>query len=431
MGTPGLAPDVLHQVLLQSNTTNVSEKGKEREVEIDGPEPGKTWVSVASSQDASTGLPRVVYEINTDSDKLEPRLRVLVNTPLPQTTIVEVKEVEGGEEGEEHSANKDGAVRQGIQLPLLSQLEAEFDQRPHSQEGLEIREPTSDTSSEIRIRGPATIASNTNLDPESIPVPPPSCVPSPIPGYVPKHSPDINSLNVNVPLITNRYAALVSSQREVVIPLHSDTAFFQLLMQALQTLSTQLGAVADEFIENLHDLSRSISSAARPISATSHHAFVGHSSITDPAAVRVPSTHHIIPFTGPKSDLYQWREIFQMYVDLEVFENHGERERGERSVEDAEQRLEMFKQRLIERGYMDGKAMRVRESRDAVDRFFRLNVFILDLKKVRIVNIIREKSGLILNGSSFNLRRPRRPGRSSRNTPNARPYLYLPRCPHC
>lgn len=79
-----------------------------------------------------------------------------------------------------------------------------------------------------------------------------------------------------------------------------------------------------------------------------------------------------------------------MYVDLEVFENHGERDRGERSVEDAEQRLETFKQRLIERGYMDGKAMRLKESRDAVDRFFRLNVFILDLKKVRVAAIVKE-----------------------------------------
>lgn len=222
----GLSPDVLHQVLLQSNTTTVSEKGKERAVEVDSSEPGKTWVSVASSQDASTGLPRVVYEINTDSDKLEPRLRVLVNTPLPQTTTGESKAEEGGNGGEENSASEEGVAKQGIQPPLLSQLEVELDQRPQSREGLEIREPISDASSEIQIQSPATIASNTNVDPDPIPVPPPSCVPSPIPGYVPKHSPDINSLNVNMPLMAARYTALFSSQREVIIPLHSDTAFF-------------------------------------------------------------------------------------------------------------------------------------------------------------------------------------------------------------
>lgn len=179
-----------------------------------------------------------------------------------------------------------------------------------------------------------------------------------------------------------------SQNQEVIIPLPTDTIFFQVLMQALQTLSTQLGAVADEFVENLHELARAIAATARPMSATSH-TFTAHSSGTHPGSVRVPSTA-ILPFGGGKSDLYQWREVLQMYVDLEVFESTNERTRGERSVEDAEERLEKFRERLTERGYLDGRAMRMKQSREALEKFMRLNIFILDLKKVRTLLSVAE-----------------------------------------
>lgn len=327
-----------------------------------------------------------MYEINTESNKLEPRLRVLVNTALPQA------EVEAGMDGEVTMENEQEGMKDNVkvmELPVPAELEGGQEHSPPSEsspEGGQLEEGVPNTGSEAEIQSPGTLSSSGNVESEPIILPPPSCVLS-LPGYVPKSLPDLNiHIYASNPdtLPVNRYpSTLLSSQKEVVIPLHSDTAFFQLLMEALQTLSTQLGAVADEFIENLHELSRTIASTARPMSATSH-SFAGHSSISNPATVRVPSAHPIIPFTGGKSDLYQWREIFQMYVDLEVFESHGERERGERSVEDVEERLEMFRKRLVERGYMDGKAMRLKESRDAVEKFVKLNVFILDLKKVRV-----------------------------------------------
>lgn len=129
-------------------------------------------------------------------------------------------------------------------------------------------------------------------------------------------------------------------------------------MQALQTLSTQLGAVGDEFIENLRALARAIAATARPMSATSHR-FTAHSSGTHPATVRVPSTTSALMIGHAKSDLYQWREVLQIYVELEVFESRNERMRGERSVEDAEERLEKFRARLAARGYLQGRAMRM------------------------------------------------------------------------
>ena len=66
----------MHQVLLESKTADFVGKGK-------GKTSGSPWVEIGSSEDA-TGLPKVVYEINTDSDHFEPRLRVIVSTSEDQ-----------------------------------------------------------------------------------------------------------------------------------------------------------------------------------------------------------------------------------------------------------------------------------------------------------------------------------------------------------
>ncbi len=51
-----------------------------------------------------------------------------------------------------------------------------------------------------------------------------------------------------------------------------------------------------------------------------------------------------------KSDLYAWREIFQLYVESEVFESMSERDRGERDLAETERRLSNFAERVTNRG---------------------------------------------------------------------------------
>jgi hypothetical protein len=90
----GLSPEVLHQVLLESKPLS-DPKGKGRAV--DGADASSSsWVPVATSEDATAGFPRVVYEINTNSEKFEPRLRMLVNTPLSLPTVP----ADGDEDGQ-------------------------------------------------------------------------------------------------------------------------------------------------------------------------------------------------------------------------------------------------------------------------------------------------------------------------------------------
>lgn len=207
--------------------------------------------------------------------------------------------------------------------------------------------------------------------------------------------------------------------KEIIIPLASDTMFFEVLMEALQTLGTQLGAVSDEFMANLSTLSRSISSTAKPMSSTSS-SFQPHSNASNPANVSVTTTSSIVQIGHQKSDLYSWREIFQLYVDTEVFESHSEKTRGERSIEDAEERLELFKQRLAERGMSEGKALKLKQSRDALQTFLALNSFILDLKRVGANPFIPVT---VSPTHSSNSRRQRRRAKFSRSMRSAPPSL--------
>ncbi|GJE87004.1 SPX domain-containing protein [Phanerochaete sordida] len=307
----GYPPDKLHQVLLESKSAqDPSGKGKAKESDA-------AWVPISSKED-NTGYPRVVYEIKADSDRLEPRLRLLVNSSDTHTAELPLQSIAALENAELHS----------------------LDSPPETPP--EPAEEQAAAASGLA----STSASVQDGEQDSDPV-------------------------VHISTQSNQ-------PHEIIIPLASDTRFFEVLMQALQALGTQLGAVSDEFMENLSMLAKEVAATARPVSATSS-SFQPHSKATNPALVTVqgPGLIH----RGSKSDLYQWREIFQLYVDTEVFESQGERTRGERSIEEAEARLELFKNRLSERGYSTGHALKLKQSAHALQTFLDLNAFILDLKK--------------------------------------------------
>jgi hypothetical protein len=173
--------------------------------------------------------------------------------------------------------------------------------------------------------------------------------------------------------------------REYLIPLPADSAFFQLLTDALQNLSTNLTTVRSKFMISLEELSDSISSTARPVSETDRATFHAHSHLADAANVHVsiPSSSALIaPARHHKSDLYTWREIFQLYVDAEIFQGLGEHDRGDRSVEEAEERLNKFTERLNQTGVGLGRNLALKESKAALQAFMQLNLDLLNIKKV-------------------------------------------------
>jgi len=87
-----------------------------------------------------------------------------------------------------------------------------------------------------------------------------------------------------------------------------------------------------------------------------------------------------------KSDLFSWREIFQLYVEAEVFESVGEQTRGELTVEESEKRLKLFAERATQRGLGDSRKFKLKQSREALESFLGLNLFILNVKKVRMID---------------------------------------------
>jgi len=183
--------------------------------------------------------------------------------------------------------------------------------------------------------------------------------------------------------------------QEVVIPLIHDSEFFNILSTTLESISAHLTKMHEEFLSNLTDLSRAIADSSHPASVAA--GFHPSSSITTHAgAIRVrtgelkvsPTREHFPAGLNLghiiQSDLYFWREIFQLYVEAEVFESMGEASRGEWSVEESERRLQVFAQRVTQQGLGDHRKFKQKQSLQALESFLKLNLFILDVKKVRL-----------------------------------------------
>jgi len=183
-----------------------------------------------------------------------------------------------------------------------------------------------------------------------------------------------------IPILTSmkNYPA-DSSASEYIIPLASDTAFFDFLTSAMNSLSTQLTTEYSEFMAELEDLSKSISSSALPVSQVDA-AYKPFSIDEDPGTISIPSTKTAFrPKLDARSDLYLWRQLLGLYVDAEIFDSVSERNHGERSVEDAEVRMAKFLERIEKDGILRGKS---KKAYLGVGRFLRLNKIILDLKKL-------------------------------------------------
>ncbi|CAE7230668.1 unnamed protein product [Rhizoctonia solani] len=149
---------------------------------------------------------------------------------------------------------------------------------------------------------------------------------------------------------------------EVVVPLTVDTAFHRVLAKALSSLAALQTRTQGRVSDQIFSLADTISSCSGP------------------------------PTRYRNSDLYAWREIFQLWVECQIYQGGAtERERasGEgriRDVAEAEKRLGMFASEIVKRGLGDRRTLKSAKSRDALQTFLNLNVHILDLKKFELAN---------------------------------------------
>lgn len=289
----GLSPQLLHQVLEHSQAPQSAQTSTASSSSHDQLDP--------SESSSNAFLPRVIYELDTTSNELRPRLRL---------------------------RTYDGRFIPSVPVVIPSQ-------------------DASNCRPEMHTFGPETQGDATLDAPQEV-----LAMPS-----------------------------AVTELREVVIPLPSDSMFVQTLIHAHQSLSERLTVFCKEFYANLDTLAREVSETARPMSETSP-SFHAHSSHSNATMVRVRGPGGIRSLWSSKSDLYAWREILQLYMDSEVFESTHEESRGERAIEDAEERLAAFMQRLAERGLSTGSRMKLKQSRHAMSLFLQMNASILNLYKV-------------------------------------------------
>lgn len=85
-----------------------------------------------------------------------------------------------------------------------------------------------------------------------------------------------------------------------------------------------------------------------------------------------------------KSDISRWREIFDLYVDAQVFFSSHELDHGSRSSAKAVQQLVWFQKQVQNRGLLD--KFKVPSSRLAYARFLRLNATMLQNLKFQEIN---------------------------------------------
>ncbi|TRM57389.1 SPX domain-containing protein [Schizophyllum amplum] len=305
----GLSPQVLHD-LLDNQDSSSNGKGKQK---------AEPCTSPHAEDDPC--VPRVVYEFNHRSGKIEPRLRLRVGANLPELapTLSRLREtLTGASHADEVSTIEEAEEADPGSGPSMSLL-------------YDMQRETSSASSHVE-----EISTSDNT------------------------------------------STVAPVEEEIIIPLPSDTAFFALLCTALESLSTHLESMKADFARSLRDLARSISDTARPVSS-SDPKFSPHSAAEHPGIVRVSSAKNA-------SDLYTWRSIFQLYVEAEVFESMGERDRGERDIETAEQRLKLFADQIGKQGLADASKLKLTQSREALQRFLELNAMILNVKKLQYAN---------------------------------------------
>ena len=190
--------------------------------------------------------PKVVYELNGNSTRIEPQLRIWVSVPAPGVDVSAPQPTLEEEVGMDPQEADETLISPGVEETVG---------RPKHTPRLLW-----------------TLQRSVGKD---------------IDARKDKH------LNVISPSIDSDAASFVSSSpspsithahtttQEVVIPLVHDTEFFAMLSSTLESVSTHLNAVHSDFTQSLQQLSKTIGDTSRPASVAG--GFHPHSSITSHA----------------------------------------------------------------------------------------------------------------------------------------------------
>jgi E3 ubiquitin-protein ligase BAH len=153
----------------------------------------------------------------------------------------------------------------------------------------------------------------------------------------------------------------------VKIPLDSDARFFNILQTDVDELDTLQSQEQSEMRQSILALGNEISSVARPKKAL---------------------------INLSKSDLYRWREIFELYIAAQVFFSTTETSGGVRSSERARKQLVWFQEEVQKRHLLN--KFKLEASSNAYASFLALNATLLqnvrfqELNQTAVVKIIKK-----------------------------------------
>ncbi|KIN00964.1 hypothetical protein OIDMADRAFT_162966 [Oidiodendron maius Zn] len=149
--------------------------------------------------------------------------------------------------------------------------------------------------------------------------------------------------------------------RQVEIPLTFDTEFFGLLHEDVSHLDALQAKEQQLLTREIHELSKEISALAKPSKFG-------------------------------KSDMYAWRQLFDLYLQAAVFFSTQETNTGSRSPTFAAQQLEWFQNEVTKRGLVG--IFNLPASHRALDKFVKINIALL--RNMRFLEINQIAIGKIL-----------------------------------
>ncbi|CCO33766.1 putative RING finger protein C6B12,07c [Rhizoctonia solani AG-1 IB] len=312
---------------------------------------------------ASFSRSRAHYEFTSDAANITPRLRIWLHSEpgspssdLLQPSLLQLRPATNdshsqtstnsssceGSEGAEPILKLDMGIGV-IEEPALMSSSMNLANKPNPLYALKSdydSNPRQETSSVEVVNSNTDIPGVVELDRTAI-------------GVVPLEQPESE-------LLTRDNGS--TQEVEVIVPLTADTAFHRVLATALSSLGSLQTRTQMRISDQIFSLADTVSSCSGP------------------------------PARDRKSDLYAWREIFQLWVECQIYQGGAtERERasgesGIRDVAEAEKRLGMFASEVVKRGLGDRRTLKSIKSRDALQTFLSLNVHILDLKKFEMAN---------------------------------------------
>lgn len=164
------------------------------------------------------------------------------------------------------------------------------------------------------------------------------------------------------PHSVNNEAADQDNYETLEVPLIFDGEFFDMLQNDVNKLDALQEEEQKQLTTEVAELSKDVSAVARPSRFS-------------------------------KNDLARWRDIFELYLDANVFFATQERDHGARNSQRAIKQLQWFQGEVEKRNL--ARDFKIRESRQAFSRFLQLNVSLIknlqfqELNKLAVSKILK------------------------------------------